>query len=134
MGTLGGFPNPPAKRSAGRSPTSHTREINGNPGRVPKPSREELGRAKPDLAHARNKWEPWEGSQTLPRRARPGEARPRSRDRSVSPQRLEELGAGGVELVLRLDPLGGGRGEGELRVAELDDAADAGRVAPFGQA
>src|SRR5450432_1166361 len=89
------------------------------------------GEARP---RTRVKWEPWEGSQTLPRRARPGEARPRSRDRSVSPQRLEELGAGGVELVLRLDPLGGGGGEGELRVAELDDAADAGRVAPFGQA
>ena len=49
----------------------------GNPGRVPKPSRGERRRASsPPLSHG---WEPWEGSQTLPRRAGTSKARLRSR-------------------------------------------------------
>src|SRR6185437_2126531 len=70
-------------------------DLVGNPGRVPNPSRDELRRAKLASAHAidvgtlggfptppatssgeqssppltRSTWEPWEGSQPLPRRA-----------------------------------------------------------------
>src|SRR5450432_1484319 len=74
MGTLGGFPNPPAMGSVGRSPPSPD-AMDGNPGRVPKPSRDGVGRAEPALSR-RDGWEPWEGSQTLPRWGRSGGARP----------------------------------------------------------
>src|SRR6185437_1669747 len=71
MGTLGVFPNPPATGSHEQSSCSPTRargepwegsqtlprrapprDLDGNPGRVPKPSRDGLARAKLVLPHA----------------------------------------------------------------------------------
>jgi len=49
MGTLKGFPNPPALWLRRASPASPTR-FDGNPERVPKPSRALLRRAKPGFA------------------------------------------------------------------------------------
>src|SRR5206468_432357 len=82
-----GFPNPPATGSAWQSQAPPTR-LYGNPRSlgglfVPKPSRDGLRLAKPGSAHA-SLWEPSEPrrvvrSQTLPRRAPPGEARLRPR-------------------------------------------------------
>src|SRR3954453_19412109 len=52
----------------------HPRDHFVNPGRVPKPSRDGLDRAKLAL-HPCDQCEPWEGSQTLPRWPRPSKAR-----------------------------------------------------------
>src|SRR5439155_6549445 len=55
-------------------------------------------------------------------------------DFSSAAEGLEELGAGGGEVVGGLHSLGGGAGVGDLRVAQLDGVADAGGVAALGEA
>src|SRR5581483_2634239 len=76
MGTLGGFPNPPATDSA------------GGPGSV----------------HALSTWEPSEGSQTLPRRTPPGDPAPSTRFQHGNPRRVPKPSRDGLRRGTRLRP------------------------------
>ena len=74
MGTLKGFPTPPAPWLR-RAKPALAYAIHGNPQRVPKPSRAlaPAGKARPRL---RDSWEPSKGSQPLPRPGSGGQSPP----------------------------------------------------------
>jgi hypothetical protein len=74
MGTLGGFPNPPALW-LWRAKPAFAYAIMGALGRVPKPSRA-LALAGKARLRLRDHGSPWEGSQTLPRSGSGGQSPP----------------------------------------------------------